>query len=83
MPDTFHWLDVQRIAEELYDQHPSEDPYSIAFPKLRDLVEQLDGFVEQQGHPVNERILEAIQERWIAEHQDALDDEDSDDDRDR
>lgn len=79
--DTFHWLDVERIAEELYDQHPGEDPSAIAFPRLRDLVQQLDGFEEQQGHPVNERILEAIQARWIEEHRDMIDEDDDDDDR--
>ncbi|MBK7404045.1 MAG: Fe-S cluster assembly protein IscX [Phycisphaerales bacterium] len=37
MADTFHWLDVQRIAEELADAHPSLEPYSIGFPELRTL----------------------------------------------
>jgi FeS assembly protein IscX len=67
---TFHWLDVQRIAEELTDQHPDVDPLSVSFPKLRDLVRSLDGFEEQAEHPVNERILEAIQLAWIDENAD-------------
>jgi len=65
--DTFHWLDVQRIAEELYDNHPDIAAYSVTFPELRKMVEALEGFEEQKGHPVNERILEEIQRLWHAE----------------
>ena len=71
MGDTFHWLDVERIGEELCDAHPDQDPLTIAFPTLRDLVTALDGFEEQAGHPVNERILEAIQAAWIEERDEA------------
>lgn len=62
-----HWLDVQPIAEALVDGHPEIDPASIAFPRLRALVLALPGFVEEPGHPCNERILEAIQQAWIDE----------------
>lgn len=65
--DTFHWLNVQRIAEELYDNHPDIAAYSVTFPELRRLIEALEGFEEQQGHPVNERILEEVQRLWHAE----------------
>ena len=65
--DTFHWLDVQRIAEELVDRYPNEDPLTVSFPRLRGLVEALPGFEPQREHPVNERILEAIQQGWIEE----------------
>ena len=67
--DSFHWLDVQRIAEELADAHPEEDPLAISFPRLKALVEGLDGFEAQPGHPANERILEAIQQAWIDERE--------------
>ena len=67
MPDAFHWLDVQRIGEELADAHPDLSPLDIGFPQLRALVADLDGFEEQPGHPSNERILEAIQQHWIDE----------------
>jgi len=70
MPETFHWLDVDRIAEELADAHPDRDPLHVNFVDLRDLVERLEGFEAQPGHPVNERILEAIQQRWIEERED-------------
>ena len=67
MATTFHWLDVQRIAEDLTERHPDDDPLTITFPKLKTMVQALPGFVEQPGHPVNERILEAIQQAWIDE----------------
>ena len=65
--DTFHWLDVQRIAEELADRHADVDPLTVAFPKLRELVRALPGFHERPDHPCNERILEAVQQAWIEE----------------
>jgi FeS assembly protein IscX len=58
---------VQRIAEELYDNHPDIAAYSVTFPELRRMVEALEGFEEHQGHPVNERILEEVQRLWHAE----------------
>ena len=67
--DPFHWLDVQRIAEELVDAHPEENPLAISFPRLKSLVEALEGFDAQPGHPANERILEAIQQAWIDERE--------------
>lgn len=75
MPDTFHWLDVQRIAEELADAHPGLDPVHVNFVDLRNLVQSLAGFEAQEGHPVNERILESIQQHWIEEREDGGDDE--------
>lgn len=67
MAQTFHWLDVTRIGEELAEQHGDLDPVSISFPKLKALVQGLPGFEERPGHPCNERILEAIQQAWIDE----------------
>jgi FeS assembly protein IscX len=64
-----HWLDVQRIAEELADRHDDVDPVGVSFPKLKALVEALPGVKEQPGHPCNERILEAIQQAWIDERE--------------
>lgn len=71
MPDTYHWLDVDRIAEELADAFPGRDPYSIRFTELREMVLSLRGFSEQPGHPVNEKILETIQSAWAAERGDS------------
>lgn len=69
--DSFHWLDVDRIAEELADAHPSRDPLSVRFTELREMVTALPGFAEQPGHPVNEKILETIQMKWREERGDA------------
>ena len=66
---SFHWLDVERIGEALEEAHPDLDPVSVSFPKLKLLVLALGGFREQEGHPCNERILEAIQQAWIEERQ--------------
>lgn len=76
MADTFHWLDVQHIAEELADAHPGVAPYSVAFPELRIMVEALPGFEPRPGHPVNERILETIQQLWHDEAEDLRSDDD-------
>jgi FeS assembly protein IscX len=70
MPDTYHWLDVQRIAEELVDRFPDADPYGLNFVELRRTVETLPGFHAQPGHPPNERILEEIQRLWHEERVD-------------
>jgi FeS assembly protein IscX len=65
--ETFHWLDVQRIGEELAEHYPDIDPLTVSFPKLRDLVKGLPGFQPQADHPCNERILESVQQAWIDE----------------
>lgn len=67
MQNSFHWLDVERIGEELSDAFPDSNPLTVSFPDLKSMVEGLDGFREEPGHPCNERILEAIQQAWIEE----------------
>lgn len=67
--DEYHWLDVERIAEELSDHHPDLDPVTISFPELKAMVERLPGFLAQEGHPCNERILEAVQQAWMEERE--------------
>lgn len=69
--DSYHWLNVDRIAEELTDAHPGVDPLSVRFTELRRLVEALPGFQARAGHPVNEKILETIQMKWLEERGDA------------
>ena len=78
MGDSFHWLDVERIGEELCDAYPDRAPMSVKFVELRDLVQNLPGFEAQAGHPVNERILEAIQMAWLEEREGLGGDEDDD-----
>ena len=69
--ETMHWLDVERIAEALFDAHPGRDPLGVKFTELRRMVEALPGFRAEAGHPVNEKILETIQMRWHEEFTDA------------
>ncbi|MFU8828237.1 MAG: Fe-S cluster assembly protein IscX [Phycisphaerales bacterium] len=80
MDDKLHWLDVELISEELAEAHPDRDPVTISFPELRKLVEQLQDFEAQEGHPCNERILEAIQSGWIRETRDIIDYDEDDED---
>lgn len=74
--ETFGWLEVDRIAEEMAAAYPQRDPLTVRFTELRGLVEQLAGFKEEPGHPVNEKILETIQMKWHEEREDLKDDED-------
>lgn len=64
-----HWTDVQRIAEDLLDQHADVDPRYIRYTDLHRWVCELDGFNDDPNRS-NEKILEAIQMAWIAEWQD-------------
>jgi FeS assembly protein IscX len=74
--DTFHWLDVDLIGELLAEHFPDRDPMRIGFPELKKLVQSLEGFREEPGHPCNERILEEIQRYWIEEREGLPRDED-------
>ena len=65
----YHWLDVERIAEELFDRRPDLDPVGISFPDLKAMIEDLPGFAPRDGHPCNERILEAVQQAWMEERE--------------
>ncbi len=73
---TFGWLEVDRIAEGLAAANPSANPLSVKFVDLRRMVQNLPGFHEQPGHPVNEKILETIQMLWHEEFEDLKTDED-------
>lgn len=78
MDDTISWTDIEDIAIALAETYPDVDPLSVRFTKLREMVEGLDDFEAQEGHPVNEQILEAIQAAWHEEAEDQRgDDEDS------
>src|SRR5262249_19615807 len=73
--ESFHWLDVEVIGEMLARHHPTRDPLAMRFVGLKALVAALPGFQEKPGHPVNERILEQIQQCWLEERSDLHDDE--------
>ena len=60
------WTDVQEIALRLAETHPDVDPVTVRFTDLHNWVLELDGFADDPKHS-GERILEAIQQAWIAE----------------
>jgi FeS assembly protein IscX len=60
------WTDVQDIAIELAEKHPDVDPATVRFTDLHNWVMELDGFADDPKRS-GERILEAIQQAWIAE----------------
>lgn len=60
------WTDIQRIAEELYDNHPEIDPKTVRFTQLRDLIMALPNF-DDDASRCGEKILEAVQMAWINE----------------
>ena len=64
-PDAFSWIDTEDIAEALMEAYPAENPMSLRFTQLRDMVEKLDNFEPEPGQACNEAILEAIQGSWI------------------
>ena len=82
--DNFSWTDIEDIAIGLYEAYPDDDPLTVRFDRLRDLVEGLEGFAAEPGQSVNEQILEAIQVAWHEEYTDGAPlDRDADDDDDR
>ena len=60
------WADSLEIAISLADNFPEVDPKTINFVDLRELVLNLEDFEEGQSK-CGERVLEAIQMRWIEE----------------
>jgi FeS assembly protein IscX len=62
------WTDVNEIAIELEEKHSDIDPTYILFTDLRNLVMDLEGFIDDSDK-TNEKILEAIQMLWIEERE--------------
>ncbi len=60
------WTDVQAIAIELAEKHPGVDPMAVRFTDLHNWVLELENFADDPKRS-GERILEAIQQAWIAE----------------
>jgi FeS assembly protein IscX len=58
------WTDVEEIAEILEETYPEEDVENIRFTKLHKYVVNLLDFDDDPGRS-NERVLEAIQGKWI------------------
>lgn len=72
----FSWTDIDEIAYQLTEQRPDNDPLTVKFTDLRTFVEGLEGFKAEPGQSVNEQLLEAIQQAWIEEKEDAAADND-------
>ena len=62
------WTDVQSIAIELAEKHPDVDPLTVRFTDLHNWVVDLDDFDDDPKRS-GEKILEAIQQAWIAERE--------------
>ena len=60
------WTDINEIAIKLWETHPDVDPISIRFTDLHRWVTELPGFDDNPKNS-NEKILEAIQMRWLDE----------------
>lgn len=68
------WTDSRAIARALAAQHPDVDARQVRFTQLREWVMELENFDDLPEH-CGEKILEAIQVKWITQ-----DDDDDDDD---
>jgi FeS assembly protein IscX len=60
------WTDTQALAQALAEQRPQVDPTTVRFTQLRAWVLALPGF-DDAPERCGERILEALQQAWIAE----------------
>lgn len=60
------WKDTEDIAFALIDKFPDQDPLKLSFPKLHELVINLDDF-DDDPNLSTESILETIQMAWYEE----------------
>ena len=60
------WTDVQEIAILLYETYPDLDPLTLRFTDLHKKITDRPGFDDDPKRS-NEKILEAIQMRWLDE----------------
>jgi FeS assembly protein IscX len=63
------WRDVDEIALDLYEQHPSIDPLTVSLPDLKKMVTELPSFGDDPD-ATTESILESIQVAWYDEYED-------------
>lgn len=64
------WHDIDEIAYQLFEKFPETNPLEIRFTDLHQWVVGLEEFSDSPAKS-NEKILEAIQMRWLEEWQDA------------
>ena len=62
------WDDAEDIAIALAEKYPDVDPLSLSFPKLHQLVRELEEF-DDDPKASTEGKLEAIQMAWLEEIQ--------------
>ena len=60
------WKDNEEIAWALIDKFPDQDPLKLSFPKLHQMVLELEDF-DDKPDASNEKILENIQMAWYEE----------------
>ncbi|MFL5309639.1 MAG: Fe-S cluster assembly protein IscX [Myxococcales bacterium] len=68
MAKPLKWTDVEDIAILLFEAHPDVDPLSVRFTDLHKWVRELPGFSDDPNKS-GEKILEAIQMRWLDERE--------------
>jgi FeS assembly protein IscX len=67
---TFTWTDTEEIAIRLLEKYPDIDPLTVRFTDLFRWVTELPGFTGDHTGS-KEKILEAIQMKWLEEKEDA------------
>jgi FeS assembly protein IscX len=67
-PTKLKWTDVEDIALLLVEKYPETDPLTVRFTDLHRYVRELPGF-DDDPDKSNEKILEAIQMRWLDERE--------------
>ena len=60
------WTEIQEIVYCLVDKYPDQDPKTLLFTDLMNMVTSLEDF-DDDSDRCGERILEAIQALWIEE----------------
>jgi FeS assembly protein IscX len=60
------WTDTYKIVDSLIDEFPNQDPKTLLFTDLMNMVTSLEDFDDDPDR-CGERILEAIQALWIEE----------------
>ena len=60
------WIDTYEIVDSLMDEFPNQDPKTLLFTDLMNMVISLEDFDDDPDR-CGERILEAIQALWIEE----------------
>lgn len=63
---SLRWTDVQELAIALFDAFPDKDPQYVRFTDLHQWVLALADF-DDDPNRCNEKILEAIQMKWMEE----------------